>query len=136
VDFLFFAIAWLFGGLIGGLVLGQILIILRFGLPTAIRWYRLGWFTTVRPISKYLVSLVILSAILVASTWAVLRFFRSYEAAYYVGVAIAVLYAIGKSGATSDNMVDFVQSNVAYINQAELDGLIQKLGVADKLKPK
>lgn len=132
--FLFFAIAWAVGIVVGAFTLGQMLIILRFAIPTSIRWYRLGWFTAVRPLSRYVASLLILAAIFAITIWTAIRFFPSYRTGFFIGVGISFLLALGKSGANNDNVADFVQTNLAYIDQAQLEGVVEKLGVADKLK--
>ena len=134
MGFLFFAVAWGVGILVGAFTLGQILIILRFAIPTSIRWYRLGWFTAIRPLSRYVASLIILAAVFGVTIWVAVRFFPTYRTGFFIGVGISFVLALGRSGANNHNIADFVQTNVAYINQAEFQNLVEKLGVAEKLK--
>ncbi len=129
----FFVIAWLAGGLIGSLTLGQSIVILRFGLPTALHWYRLGWLTAVRPLTRYVISLTMLSIAFVLTTWAAWKFFPAQRTGYLIGVGVALAYALTHSGETSDSLADFVQTNLAYISHEKVDALVTKLGVADRL---
>jgi len=126
VDFIFFIIAWLVGSFVGALTLGQCLIIFRFGLPTAIRWYRLGWLIAARPVTRYLMSFVFLAGLFLGITWIMLQFFSSHAIGYFIGLGMAMLYTLGRSGATSDNITDFIQANQKYINQLALDKLKNK----------
>ncbi len=134
MEIVFFIVAWAVGGFVGALTLGQIFILARFGIPTAFRWYKNGWLTAPAPVSRYIISLVFLTAAFVATSWAAMRFFPEYVTGYWIGVGITGVFGLAKSGATSDNLADFVRSNMAYINHAVADELVNKLGVADALR--
>ena len=136
MEILFFILAWIVGGVVGAFTLGQIFILVRFGIPTAFHWYKNGWLTAPAPVSRYIISLIFLIVVFVVAAWIVARFFSNYATAYWVGVGITALFGLAKSGATNDNLVDFIQSNMAHINQAALDELVNKLGVANALRSK
>lgn len=74
MEILFFIPAWVVGGLVGALTLGQIFILARFGIPTAVRWYRCGWLTAPTPVSRYIISLVFLTIVFAVATWIAVRF--------------------------------------------------------------
>lgn len=134
IEILFFIVAWVVGGLVGAFTLGQVFILARFGIPTAFRWYKSGWLTAPAPVSRYIISLIFLTAAFIVVTWVAVRFFPQYVIGYWIGVGITAFLGLAKSGATNDNLADFVRTNVAYINHAAVDELVNKLGVADALR--
>lgn len=133
MEILFFIVAWVVGGFVGAFTLGQVFILARFGIPTAFRWYKNGWLTAPAPVSRYIISLIFLIVVFIVVTWIAVRFFPKYVTGYWIGVGITAFFGLAKSGATNDNLADFVQSNMAYINHAVADELVNKLGVANAL---
>ncbi len=133
MDTLFFIVAWVVGGFVGAFTLGQVFILARFGIPTAFRWYKNGWLTAPAPVSRYIISLIFLIIVFIVVTWIAVRFFPKYVIGYWIGVGITAFFGLAKSGATNDNLTDFIQTNMAYINHAVADELVNKLGVADLL---
>lgn len=134
MEILFFIVAWVVGGLVGAFALGQVFILARFGIPTAFRWYKSGWLTAPAPVSRYIISLIFLIVVFIVVTWIAVRFFPTYATGYWIGVGITAFFGLAKSGATNDNLADFVRANMAYINHAAADELVNKLGVADALQ--
>jgi hypothetical protein len=134
MEIVFFIVSWVVGGLVGAFTLGQVFILARFGIPTAFRWYKQGWLTGPAPVSRYIISLILLTGVFVAVSWVATRFFPEYVTGYWIGVGITAFFGLAKSGTTTDNLADFVQSNVAYINHAATDELVTKLGVANALR--
>lgn len=133
MEILFFIAAWVVGGLVGAFTLGQVFILVRFGIPTAFRWYKSGWLTAPAPVSRYIISLIFLTIAFVVATWIAVRFFPNYVTGYWIGVGITAFFGLAKSGPTNDNLADFVRSNIAYINHAAVNDLVSKLGVAEAL---
>lgn len=133
MEILFFIVACVVGGFVGAFTLGQVFILARFGIPTAFRWYKNGWLTAPAPVSRYIISLIFLIVVFIVVTWIAVRFFPKYVTGYWIGVGITAFFGLAKSGATNDNLADFVQSNMAYINHAVADELVNKLGVANAL---
>lgn len=133
MELLFFIVAWVVGGLVGAFTLGQVFILVRFGIPTAFRWYKSGWLTGPAPVSRYIISLIFLIIVFIVVTWIAVHFFPKYVIGYWIGVGITAFFGLTKSGATNDNLTDFVQTNTAYINHAAADEFVNKLGVADLL---
>ncbi|MBI3915738.1 MAG: hypothetical protein HY322_01865 [Betaproteobacteria bacterium] len=134
MEMLFLIVAFVIGGIVGAFTLGQIFILSRFAIPTAFRWYKIGWLTAPAPVSRYIISLFFLILLFIVATWIAVRFFPAYATGYWVGVGITALFGLANSGATNDNMADFVRTNMAYIDHAAADDLVNKLGVADALK--
>src|SRR3990172_8264148 len=133
MEMLFFVVTWVVGGFVGAFTLGQVFVLARFGIPTAFRWYKNGWLTAPAPVSRYIISLIFLIVVFIVVTWIAVRFFPKYVTGYWIGVGITAFFGLAKSGATNDNLADFVQSNMAYINHAVADELVNKLGVANAL---
>ena len=133
MEFIYFLIAWFVGGFIGAFTVGQVLILIRFGIPTAIRWYRKDWLIAPTPIYRYIFSLFFLSILFILLTWLLIKYFPNYATPYFIGVGITFFFAISKSGESSDNITDFVQVNLPFINHSEIGKLTKELGIDDIL---
>ena len=134
MEFILFIIAWLIGGFIGALTIGQGLLIALNGLPKAIRWYRGGWFTVPTPIFRYIFALIFLVVIFIISSWVVMKYFPDYATPYFIGVGIMFFFGLSQSGDSNKNIADFVQYNLKYIDHSEMEKLTKELGVDDILR--
>ncbi|RMG00736.1 MAG: hypothetical protein D6735_13085 [Acidobacteria bacterium] len=114
-NFLLFGLAWIVGMVIGALFLGQCLIIIRFGIPTAVRLANAGVMSSYAPVRNYAISFILLSVLLAAFTVAVFLFFPTYKFPYLFGLAITFLLANNAAGFNPNNLADFLQFNARYL---------------------
>jgi hypothetical protein len=95
---LFYLASWIFGVFIGSWVLGNIVLILSYGLPTALRWYGGKLLISTRPINKYIISLIWLSFLLTVISGAVFYLLPSYGWTYLIGMGTPLIGIWKKRG--------------------------------------
>lgn len=115
--YVWLAIFWTIGTILSSFLLIPPLIILFFGIPFTIELRRKGIITTLVPVYKYLVSLILLSGLFLLATWAIWNYFPQYFWAYAVGVLIILFSGIGKCGRNKDNIEDYLTNNAEFIDQ-------------------
>jgi hypothetical protein len=113
---IWFFIAWFIGIFAGAFFLIQPLIVLLFGIPFTLRLRRLGIMRGRGPLIEYMLSLVFLPLLLWGATAGMNAWIPDHIVAYWIGVGIAVLLGIGKCGANSANMQDYLRSNASAID--------------------
>lgn len=118
--FVFLTVGWIIGACVGSFFLIQPLIILFFGLPTTLKMKRQGIIgNTSRMVLSYLLSVVVLGALFVASVWTIDNFFPSLALGFWIGVVIVFLLGLGKLG-KKHNMSEFIEKNMRNINTSFL----------------
>lgn len=112
---------------LGSFLLVSGLICLFFGLPTAIRFARLGLFSSSAPAVRYAVSAVLLPALFTVATWLVWHYAPTYRYFFLSAAGFALLLGFGKLGTNPSNMQDFLTSNERYLDQSKAAELIGPL---------
>ena len=110
-----FCIAWIVGIVIGAFCIGQLLIIIFFSIPTSVRLRAQNILGTNKPIISDLFSLLIITVILVAVSFLVIKFFPKFIIGYFIGLAITSFMALGKSGANPSNLADYLENNERFL---------------------
>jgi hypothetical protein len=104
---------WGLGLVIGSFGIVQTLIIIRVGIPATIKFNRSGMIRdSGKIVRNYIISIIILSAIVVAA-WILVRRFaiQNHYYSFLVGIGMTVLLGLSKSGANEANLKDFFEQN-------------------------
>ena len=116
-----FIITVLVLGCFAGDLIRRGLVILRFDLPTAIRWYKKGKLVSLIPVTRYIILLLVFAALFIFVSWYIKSTFPDYIVPYLVGIAVMLLYGYSKSREINYYIANFVKYNLEYINDSELD---------------
>jgi hypothetical protein len=108
------------GFLLGSFVVGQILICVRFAIPTAASWCRLGVFRGVSPLRRYQVCAAVLVLAAAGLVLLTLRVFPDDAPLLGAGAVLAGLVAIPGSGRTPENLEDFIEGNRDVLDEEKL----------------
>jgi hypothetical protein len=108
------------GFLLGSFVVGQILICVRFAIPTAAAWCRLGVFRGVSPLRRYQVCAAVLLLAGAGLTLLTLKVFPDDAIVIGAGAVLATLLAIPGSGRTPENLEDFIEGNRDVLDEERL----------------
>jgi hypothetical protein len=119
------------GFLLGTFVVGQILICVRFAIPTAASWCRLGVFRASSPLRRYQVCAAVLLLAGAGLTLLTLRVFPDDALVIGAGALLATILAIPGSGRTPENLEDFIEGNRDVLDEERL----LALGGAPELVP-
>jgi len=119
LELILFTVALFIGAFVGDLPLRRGLAIYRFGLLTAIKWYREDRLVSVVPVIRYILILLLLTVLFIAITYVVLAGYREYVLPYGVGMAAMFYYGQSKCAAYADNISDFVKYNIEYIKEGQ-----------------
>jgi hypothetical protein len=108
------------GFLLGTFVVGQILICVRFAIPTAASWHRLGVFRGSAPLRRYQICTAVLLLAGGGLSVLTLRVFPDDALAIGLGALMATLLAIPGSGRTAENLEDFIEGNRDVLDEERL----------------
>jgi hypothetical protein len=109
------------GCFIGDLTLRRGLIIYRFGLLMACRWYKEDRLVSFTPVIRYTVILLFYAVLFISVTIIVIKGYPDYIGPYLSGVAIMFIYGHSKSTEGIFNTDNFVKFNIEYIRDNEVD---------------
>ena len=123
MKFIYLILAWVAGTFVASFFFWQPVIILVFGIPFTFHLKRLGVVTSTRPVFRYTVSFVILTSLLVLSTWAMWHYASKYIWGYVLGFVLTFPGAFQKCGRTPANVREYYETNSEYIDQDALNAL-------------
>jgi hypothetical protein len=118
------------GFFLGIFLIGQILICVRFAIPTAASWRRLGILRGGGPLSRYRWSALLLGLFGIGIAILILRVFPDDAPIVGAGALLATLVAIPGSGRTAENVADFVEGNRDALDEERLAALTVGVGAA------
>jgi hypothetical protein len=118
------------GFVIGTFVLGQILICVRFAIPTAASWRRLGVFRGAGPLRRYQICTALLAVAGAGLTLLTLRVFPDDAIVIGAGAVLATLFAVPASGQTPENLEDLIEGNRDALDEERLLALSGTLALA------
>jgi hypothetical protein len=116
-----FVSALFIGGLMGDITLRRGLVIYRYGLLIACRWYKEDRLVSCTPVIRYVLILLFYGVLLISITWIVIKGYPDYIGPYLTGVAIMYFYGISKSTEGIFNTDNFVKFNIEYIKGNGVD---------------
>lgn len=117
-DVLMFLLMWPVGTLVGAITITQMVIVVRFALPSCHKALSSGDMISTVPLIRYRSSLVVTTAILVAASAAVLGWTgSSAKAGFFVGLGLVALRSINASSSkhARANMMEFLNSNRPHL---------------------
>lgn len=118
INFLLFTLAWIAGGFIGAFTAVQSLIIIRFGIPLAVRLNNKRVMNSYAPVKRYIVWFLLLSFVLAISIVVVFTYFPNYKFPYLLGLTLAFLYGNNAARLNKDNLTDFLRTNAKYLTRS------------------
>lgn len=101
------------GGLfISSFTIIPILIIFVFGIPITRKLEKLDLVSNNNGIIRnYFISVAVLSLIFLGTFYAIDKFFPSLLIGFYIGLVMTLVLGLGKVGANSNNITDYIQTN-------------------------
>lgn len=115
MNWLYLFVSYFIGMFVFSFTVIVIFTILFFGMPATKKLEKLGLMKKENKIVRgYIISLVILSVIFVAITWAVFHYFPNQFVGFLVGCGFSFVFGIGKIGKNKNNISDYVQSNERF----------------------
>jgi hypothetical protein len=119
--FLWFWAGWFVGAFSAAFFLVQAVIVLRVGIPMTLGGLREGFIKGRSLLLQYILSLIFLSALFIA-TFLCVRHFGSgiFVIGYYIGIALALYKGLPESGATLANCSEFMVKNARYMDKGSV----------------
>lgn len=117
MEVLVIGLGWFAGLLITSFTIIPVLIIFRFGIPTARDFTKNGLLkrgngAIVRYFgSAVLLSIIYIGAFLVAQNWSM------FHSGFLLGTAWSAFFGLGRTGINQSNMTDFLKNNARYLTK-------------------